>query len=258
MPIELHWISPTSPASSPPNPSPSKIARLHLRRPEARNAINFDAISAFERHLSTLESTPDLAAVVFSTDGDASFIAGGDLKAFHTIQRPEEVLDMSVRMKNLFARFEALPAPIIAAIDGHAFGGGGEFLLACDIRIIHHRSTIAFSQLRFALSPGWGGAARLVQHVGRQRALHLLLSMSAISAEQALSWGLVERISDGPALDAALDFAHHIAAQSLNAVQHLKRALRSPDNEQEVFLKLWEAPEHQAAVSAFLSRGRGG
>jgi enoyl-CoA hydratase len=248
MPISLSFTEPSAQGA--------RSAHMLLSRPHARNAVDLSTIDAFERHLDALEPLTDLAAVVFSTHGDASFIAGGDLKAFHSLTTPEDAASMSDRMRAVLDRFEALPCPVIAAIDGHAYGGGAELLLACDVRFAHARATLCFSQLRFALSPGWGGAARLRDHVGRQRALYALLSMTPIPAADALQWGLVEVVTDTPALDAALAFAHHLRAQNLHAVRSLKRALRSPADEAATFLDLWTAPDHAAAVQAFLSSRR--
>jgi enoyl-CoA hydratase/carnithine racemase len=211
-------------------------------------------MTAFERHLDALEPLPDLAAVLLSTHGDRAFIAGGDLKAFHTLTSHDDAASMSGRMRAILDRFEALPSPLIAAIDGHAFGGGAELLLACDLRFAHASSTLCFSQLRFALSPGWGAAHRLRARVGRQRALYLLLSMAPISAADALTWGLIEHIShDAPALAAAQAFAAHLCDQPLRAVRSLKRALRDPTQEAAIFNDLWASPDHADAVAAFLS-----
>jgi len=240
-----------------------RVAHLCIDRPTRRNAIDVDAMNTLAHHFDTLEAMPNLLAVVLSSTGDQAFIAGGDLKAFRDLHDRGPARAMVTQMTTLLERFEHLPAPIIAAIDGDAFGGGCEILLSCDLRVAHHTARFGFTQIRFGLTPGWGGATRLARQVGRHRALHWLVTGAIVNAPEAETAGLIEVCTPQAARPVALELAHKIARQSPLAVRGLKRALHLATRDQdagarvaerEAFVDLWLSDDHFEAVEAFFAK----
>ncbi|MGK7370801.1 MAG: enoyl-CoA hydratase/isomerase family protein, partial [Candidatus Halalkalibacterium sp. M3_1C_030] len=136
-----------------------------INRPDSRNALNFAVMDALEETLDRIESDNSVRAFVLSGTRD-HFISGGDLKEFHTIKTAEEAKPMAKRMLSLFKRIEKLPCWTIACINGAAYGGGWETMLAFDFRIASNKATFGFTQGKFYLPPGWGGLTRLVEKVG--------------------------------------------------------------------------------------------
>ena len=239
-----------------------RTAILRINRPEARNAINREAMGEFEEILDVLSDNGELGCVVLTGEGDRAFIAGGDLKDFSRLDSPESGQEMSARMQALLNRWEALPVPTIAAIGANAYGGGCEVALACDIRVMAQGTHLVFSQARLGLLTGWGGACRLVQCVGKARAMLILTTGEYLKAEEARDMGLVAEVApEGFALAHALDIARKIVRHPRPAISAMKGAVLAAvqlesDAAQKVendwFRKRWNSEEHRAAVAQFL------
>lgn len=242
-----------------------RTAHVEIRRAYCRNAIDFGVMEALERHLDELEATPTLTAVILSSEGDQAFVSGGDLKVLADMTDADEVRAMSLKMSAILDRFERLPALVIAAVDGDAYGGGAETLLACDLCIAHRDARIGFVQIRFAIIPGWGGATRLAERVGRAQAIKMLATAEIIDAQRALALGIVHDLAPGRALDAAWAFVEQISRRDPATLRGIKAALSpgesatrrgSFEHEREVFVDLWTSPAHDLAIKNFVQRRR--
>src|SRR5262249_60761685 len=146
------------------------IAVVTIDRPEVRNAIGFatiDELGAAFDHV--LESSA--AVVVLRGGGDRVFVSGGDLKELSGVRTYEGAVRMASRARQLLDRIAAFPIPVVAALNGHALGGGAEVAIAADIRIAADDIRIGFNQVSLGIMPAWGGAERLAQVIGRGRAL---------------------------------------------------------------------------------------
>ncbi|MGK7370619.1 MAG: enoyl-CoA hydratase/isomerase family protein, partial [Candidatus Halalkalibacterium sp. M3_1C_030] len=199
---------------------------------------------------------------VLSGTGD-HFISGGDLKEFHTIKTAEEAKPMAERMLSLFKRIEKLPCWTIACINGAAYGGGWETMLAFDFRIASKKATFGFTQGKFYLPPGWGGLTRLVEKVGRSKALEWLSEAKVIDPDTALSHNLINKISpDKELIDDTWQWAEKLSHNERDFIDALKRgALKFSDarwkaihDELENFAKFWEDDRHHRRVEKFLNR----
>jgi len=218
---------------------------LTFDRPGARNAIHRETMDAFESAISVIEADTSVRAVVLTGAGDF-FVSGGDVREVTTLQEIS-------RMRGLLARMEGLPVPVLAAVNGPAFGGGCEILVACDLRIAEEQATLAWKQIAMALTPGWGGTARLARLVGHGRATRLLLTGETVNARGALAIGLVDEVvPEGASLAAALDLARRVGAFSAFAVRQAKRSLHG--DEPRAFAAAWESEDHREAVRAFVER----
>jgi len=217
---------------------------LVFDRPAAKNAIDLPTMDALASALGRIEEDDSIRAVVLAATG-STFVSGGDIRALETLE------DVS-RMATLCDRLERTRVPVLAAVSGHAYGGGCEILVACDYRIAESQVELSFRQVAMGLTTGWGGARRLLDLVGRGAASRLLYTAQPIPAEEALRIGLFDEVvATGGAREAALAMAGRIARCSPSAVRSMKRALRSPEDEREAFVRSWGSPDHEEAVAAF-------
>lgn len=234
-----------------------------VNRPEARNAFSLQTWEELDQVLTAASEDPSCQGLVLAAAG-ANFIAGGDLKEAQSLTTEEQVSTWSNRAKAILNRIQRLPFPVIAAIEGHAVGGGCEIALACDIRIAGQASRFSFWEVRNAVTTGWGGGHRLISMVGRANALELLLSGDTINSTRALAIGLVNRVvPDGQTLPEAVALARRIAVQPRGAVAAMKELLYASERmghaeaerlETELFVRTWLSDDHTESVRAFLER----
>lgn len=204
---------------------------LRVNRPETRNAVNFALMDALEEQISAAEQDESLRVFVLTgSDASNAFISGGDLREFHQIKRSDEAREMSLRMIRLLDRIRALPCWTLAAVNGAAYGGGWEIMLAFDLRIASEDAIFGFTQGKFYLPPGWGGLASLQSAVGAQRAAFLLASQAILSAPQAHQAGLIHDYY--PTSDYAQQFARLTERLALNDrtyIRYIKEQLFAND-----------------------------
>lgn len=199
------------------------IATLTLNRPEAMNAMGHDLARDLEAALDRLEAAHEVRAVVATGAGDRAFSVGGDIKERGAMSLDER-WEHALRLGRCFDRIEALPVPVIAAINGFCFGGGMEMAVACDLRIASERAEVGFLEVKLGVFPGAGGPARLTRLVGKGRAKLVLYTGRRFPAAEALATGLVERVVPRDRLMAeARALAAEIAANGPLAVRALKR-----------------------------------
>ena len=139
-----------------------RLAVLTIDRPHARNAIALSTMGELE---AALDSAAGAAALVIRGGGDRAFVSGGDLKELAALRTLDEAAGMARRMRAICDRIAAFPAPVIAALNGHALGGGAEVAVAADIRVAADDVKIGFNQVSLAIMPAWGGAERLAAAV---------------------------------------------------------------------------------------------
>ncbi len=240
-----------------------KVGILTIRRPQVKNAIDLATMDEMDHAVATLEAERALQTVVLTGAG-GTFVSGGDLKSLETLEGIEVGRAMSRKMQAILLRLEGLEVPVIAAIEGHALGGGAEVALACDIRIAAADAKIGFKQIALGIMVGWGGGQRLRGLVGRARALELLLTGDVLDGEGAFRLGLVDRVvPSGKALAEAEALARRVAAQPPLAVRAIKRALYQGEGmprergmvyEAECFGVLWGSQDHREAVKAYFEK----
>jgi enoyl-CoA hydratase/carnithine racemase len=232
-------------------------------RPQARNAIDEQVLDGFEAAVTAAEADSTLRAAVLTGEGDAAFIAGADLKLLRSAS-PEARSSLDGRMYSLLARIEALPFPVIAALNGVVMGGGAEVALACDLRVAETDAAITFKQAAMAVTPGWGGLGRLASLVGRGTASKLLFTAQPMKSDEALRCGLYDEVvANGLGKIRALELADTIAENSPGAIADMKRlltrvyrdgALASASEERSTFLARAQSADHAEALAAFFER----
>jgi enoyl-CoA hydratase/carnithine racemase len=175
--------------------------------------------------LSALEADPAVRCVVLTGTGKA-FSVGSDVKEFS--RDGGRLLEAEFEENALNDAIEAARFPVIAACNGHTLGGGLVLALACDIRIASASATFGLPEVRLGAFASGGGTQRLAHHLGRGRALYLLLTGRVVPADEARSIGLVEDVMpDATMLERALDLAADIASLSAAAVGASKRCLNT-------------------------------
>lgn len=195
------------------------VVIVRLNRPEVRNALNTEVRKLLAQAIEKLSADDSVRTIVL-TGGDEVFAVGADLDE----QASRDVVG-AIRAYTHQA-FWYSPKPIIAAVNGDAFGGGNEFVLQCDFVVASRNARFAQPEVTIGLVPGGGATQRLTRAIGRQPALYMLLTGQPISAEQAHGLGYVAEIVDGNAIERALEIAELIASRPPLAVQQIKDVVR--------------------------------
>lgn len=198
-----------------------------IDRPAAANALNASVRADLDAVLDRFERDKACLSLIVTGRGAKMFAAGSDIREFIGFDAAAS-LKLSRDIARTMRRIEAVPKPVIAAINGHCIGGGLELALACDIRIASRQARLGLPEVALGIMPGGGGSARLARLVGAGQALHMCMSGNLIDAETAFRIGLVTEVCEGPeVLSESLRLAETIASRSAFAVGQVKRAILS-------------------------------
>ena len=174
-----------------------EVALLTLNRPDKLNALNYETNDLLVRLLDRIEGDRMIRAVVLTGAGNRAFSAGGDIHEFSESvkQGPDIAIREFVRRgQGMTQRLEAFPKPVIAAVNGIAFGGGCEITEAVHLAVASERAVFAKPEINIGIPPTFGGTQRLPRLAGRKRALELLLTGDPFGPERALELGLVNKV----------------------------------------------------------------
>jgi len=200
------------------------ILVVTLNRPEVLNAINTQMGHDLYGLWTLLAAEPgDTRCVVLTGAGERAFCAGGDLKERDGMAQATWQAQHGLFERGFTALME-LPLPVIAAVNGHAYGGGLETALACDFIYAARGARFALSEVRLGIMPGGGGTQNLPRAVGERRAKELILTARPFSAEEGAAWGLVNKVCDNP-LEEALATAKAIAENAPLSVRQAKKSI---------------------------------
>jgi enoyl-CoA hydratase/carnithine racemase len=201
-------------------------AVVSLNRPDQLNPIDGTVLAAMDSVIDRLAGDDRVRAVLVTGRGRA-FSAGGDLKAYLSLQRDPVAFPRFVAdLHRIFGRLRTLSVPVVALVNGVTAAGGLELLLHCDLAFAAESARIGDGHLNFGQMGGGGVLTLLPRTVGRARAVELILSGRFLPAAEALEWGLVSRVvPDDQLLDAGLEFCAEVAAKSPLAVANAKQVL---------------------------------
>ena len=207
------------------------VATIVLDRPERLNALSFDLLGRLDE---ALDRASDARAVVVTGAGGRAFCAGADIGELRRRTLADQRRGIELGQK-VFSKLSALPAPSVAVINGHAFGGGLELALACTFRLALPNARMGLPEIKLGLIPGYGGTQRLPRIVGEARALEMIMTGRAVDAGEAERIGLVSGVVEGDPIEEGVAFAHRFARYSLPVLefarQAVTRALDTPLNE---------------------------
>lgn len=224
------------------------IGIITINKPKA-NPLSNEILDHFPKILNSCSTDKSMRALVITNTGEKIFCAGADLKSGFGDLGP---LDFLKRGQDLYDKIESMPIPVIAAMDGHAFGGGLELAMACHFRFLREDARVGLTETNLGIIPGYGGTLRLPRLVGRAKALECMLLGKQLPAEEAQSIGLITRVCpSGEVLEQAVEFAQELAKRPPLAVRHiLKITAMSQSVSPEQHLKI----EREALVDLFSSK----
>lgn len=169
------------------------ILVITINRPDKMNAINKDVMQELGEVIAELQSNPEIKSVIITGSGAKAFVAGADISQFTGLS-VEEGMQVAQKGHDVFNSIERSTKPVIAAVNGFALGGGCELAMACHFRIASENAKFGQPEVNLGLIPGYGGTQRLVQLIGKGRALEALMTGNMIDANTALQFGLVNHI----------------------------------------------------------------
>jgi enoyl-CoA hydratase len=217
----------------------ASVAVVTINRPDKRNALNSETVDELRRAILALKHDEAVRAVIVTGAGDKAFIAGADINEL-AVQTPVGGREHAHRGQHVLDLLETMGKPVIAAINGVALGGGCELAMACTIRIAADTAKLGQPEINLGLMPGYAGSQRLARLVGKGRALELLLTGDAISADEAYRIGLVNRVVPAAQLsEAAKSLARALAEKAPVAARYIidavNRGLEMPMPEAQLY-----------------------
>jgi enoyl-CoA hydratase len=171
----------------------NNVLTVTINRPDKLNALNKDVFTDLNTVLDEIENNPEIRSVIITGAGQKAFVAGADISEFGGYNK-EEAMALARRGQVIFSRIENCRKPIVAAVNGFALGGGCELSMACHFRIASENAKFGQPEVNLGLIPGYGGTQRLVQLIGKGRAIELLISANMIDANIALQYGLINYV----------------------------------------------------------------
>lgn len=209
------------------------IALIQLNRPKELNALNLQVMGEIRDALKMLDEDPDVRVIII-TGNERAFAAGADIKQM----AGKGAIDMlKIDQFSTWDQIRKTKKPIIAAVSGFALGGGCELVMTCDMVVASETAQFGQPEIKIGVMPGAGGTQRLPRAVGKVKAMEMALTGNFISAEEALKWGLINKVVPAEIyLSEAVRLAKDIAKQSPLAVQLAKESV----------LKAYEMPLQEA------------
>ena len=208
------------------------LAFVMLHRPEKLNALTVAMLTRLDAIAAELEMSTDIRAVVLTGTGSKAFCVGADIDEWSALAPMDMWRRWVPRGHRVFDRWATLRVPVIAAINGHAFGGGFELACTADIRIADPAATFALPEAAIATCPGWSGTQRLVSLLGSSRVKWLALTGRRVDAKRAHEMGLVDEIAaTGRAFETAVALAEQLAGLAPVSVQLTKQLINAANGE---------------------------
>jgi len=239
------------------------VALITISRPKAMNALNTAFFDEMNAMLDELQSDNNVKVMVITGDGKA-FVAGADIAEM--VGKDQDAGQaFSKYGQETFNRIEAMPFPVIAAINGFALGGGCELAMSCDFRIASTKAKFGQPEVNLGLIPGYAGTQRMARLIGKADAMYLLLTADMIGAEDALRLKLVQKVFEPEMLmEEVMKIAKNIASKGPKAVRKVKEVTRKglnlsfsegADLEAQHFGTLFgEGSEGKEGMTAFLEK----
>lgn len=238
------------------------IYTITINRPDKLNALNKDVFTDLNTALDEIESNPEIKSVIITGSGPKAFVAGADISEFNSLNK-EQAKALAKRGQDIFARIENSSKPIVAAVNGFALGGGCELAMSCHFRVASENAKFGQPEVNLGLIPGYGGTQRLVQLIGKGKAMELLLSAHMIDAKEAKELGLVNYVTT---TDTLLEHTRKILdiinSKAPHAVAGCIKAANAVFNESidgftleiEEFGNTFDTEDMKEGVTAFLEK----
>ena len=239
-----------------------RIAILTIYRPKALNALNKQVFDALDLYFSDTLPNMDIDGIIITGSGEKAFVAGADITEFVGLSEAEGEA-ISVRGQSVFRKIELFPKPVVALVNGFALGGGCELALACHLRVATPNARFGQPEVNLGLIPGYGATQRLVQIIGKSKAIELLLTGDMVNADAALQMGLTNKVANPEeALEIAVKWIKKIASKGPKAIAKIIKTVDAYFNsavdgyevEQVNFGKMMGSAESTEGINAFLEK----
>jgi enoyl-CoA hydratase len=228
------------------------------------NVLNGGVTADLAECADEIRGESSVRVVVITGAGERAFSAGGDIKGFPGVLQSADAKQFWRRNRIAMENFASLPQPIIAAINGLAYGGGFELTLVCDLRVADRSAKFCLPEIKIGLFPDGGATQRLPRLVGASRAKELMFLGEPITAEEAFRIGLVDRlVPAGQAMRAALELAGRLAQMPVAALRSIKRAVdegygmnlqEGLQLESELFDEVFQSVDAKEGIKAFVEK----
>ena len=243
--------------------SADAVGVLTIDRPKALNALDPATLREVLRCLRDVRREPGIRALIVTGAGEKAFVAGADIAEMSKMS-VIEARDMARLGQRVTSALEALPFPVIAAVNGFALGGGMELAMACDLVVASEKARFGQPEINLGIIPGFGGTQRLARRVGAPRAREMIYGGDMIDAETARQWGIVNRVVKPEELLAeARKLAASLAAKAPVALAQAKLAIQRGldidlENglrlEAEAFAVTFSTEDRTEGMAAFLGK----
>ena len=239
------------------------IAVVTIQRPEQLNALNADVLQSLHVEFGKLDEDRAVRVVVLKGAGEKAFVAGADIRSMADLG-PRAIADFIELGQRSLRTIEQFRAPVIVAVHGYALGGGLELALAGDLIVASSQAKLGQPEVNLGIIPGFGGTQRLISRCGVGMARFLCMTGELVTAAEALSLGLVDRVFEPDVFDKeVMILAEKVAAKAPLAVAAVKRVvnraveetqLAGMRREVEAFLSLFGTADREEGMTAFLEK----
>lgn len=241
-----------------------RVAVITINRPDVLNALNIPTIQALGQIFDEVETNDDVRVIIFTGAGERAFVAGADIADINARQGLAHFQQYAEGMNALYRRIQTCDKPTIAAVNGWALGGGCELMMCLDIRLLAEGARIGLPEINIGLFPGAGGTQRGPRNMPVCRAKELMFTGDHITAEEAVTFGLANRVVPKDKLmEEALALAGRIAEKSPLTLKFLKRSMLQVDEaplasglafEQAMIALVFDSEDAHEGCSAFLEK----
>lgn len=211
------------------------VATLTLDNAAKLNCFTVEMLAQLASHIETVEANQDVRALILTGEGDRAFCSGADINAWGGLSPADFARNWVRGGHRIFDRLARLSKPTIAALNGHAFGGGLELAAACDIRVITPKATIALPEAGVGIVPGWSGSQRLARLIPEGMLKEMALFGRRIGVDRLVSCGFVAEVTEDPCA-AALLIAEKATALSPRATEITKAMIHAGQGEDQAAL----------------------
>lgn len=239
-----------------------QILYLTINRPDKLNALNQLTLSEIRSVFEGVYDDKNVKGIIITGAGEKAFVAGADISEFANFTQ-DQGRKMAQNGHNVFNMIENCKKPVIAAVNGFALGGGCELAMACHMRVASNKAKFGQPEVNLGIIPGYGGTQRLVQLVGKGKAMELMLTTDMLTAEEAQQLGLVNHVTAPEDLIAkAEEIINKIKTKSPSAVTGVIRSVNAYfeegtdgfKEEIDVFRKCFGTKEFHEGVDAFINK----
>ena len=237
-----------------------RVGLVRLNRPKALNALNNTLLGELMDALAAFDADPGIGAMVITGD-ERAFAAGADIKEMADSSAVQMLQNDKIAQ---FDRIRKITKPVIAAVSGWCLGGGNELMMSCDMVVASETARFGQPEINLGVIPGAGGTQRLTRAVGKVIAMEMVLNNRMLTAEDALNYGLVNRVVPVErCLDEALELAAEVAARAPLAVRLGKEAVNQAfeaflsdglADERRAFYFLFATEDQKEGMQAFINK----